>query len=373
MRYVKQAMIVAPQPEAVEAGAQTLRAGGNVVDAAIACALVQGAVDPMMTGIAGFGSMQLYLPKAGVHTCIDFHGRARPRRAPTCGPTSSRARRATASASSSRAASTMSATSRSARRAASRRMTRRSASSASWRGATSSRRRSPMPMPVSSSARMSTASGRGARGCGREMIDRLGFTPSGKRIYFEPRARCMHLGARVRNPDMARTLRLVAEHGAEIFYSGAVAETSPPTWRAMARFDLRRSQELPHDALSAAARFLSRPRHRHRPAAGRRRHAARNAQHAGEFRPRRARPQHAGLYSYRRRGDEAGDHRQGPLRRRSPFVDVPLGRLLDKTYARDLAASIRAGEKAAVERLADSEPRTRRISRSSTRTAMRSR
>ncbi len=53
-------MIVAPQPEAVEAGAEMLRNGGNAVDAAIACALVQGVVDPMMAGIAGFGSMQVY-------------------------------------------------------------------------------------------------------------------------------------------------------------------------------------------------------------------------------------------------------------------------------------------------------------------------
>ena len=69
-------MIVAPQPEAVEAGAEVFEQGGNAVDAAMACALVQGVVDPQMTGIAGFGSMQVYLPGRDLHTCIDFHGRA---------------------------------------------------------------------------------------------------------------------------------------------------------------------------------------------------------------------------------------------------------------------------------------------------------
>ena len=71
-----QAMVSAPQPEAVEAGLDILAAGGNVVDAAIGAALVQTAVDPQMCGIAGFGSMHLHLPERGVHELIDFHGRA---------------------------------------------------------------------------------------------------------------------------------------------------------------------------------------------------------------------------------------------------------------------------------------------------------
>ena len=50
------AMVVSAQPEASEAGARVLMRGGNAVDAAMSAALVQGVVDPQMTGIAGFGS-----------------------------------------------------------------------------------------------------------------------------------------------------------------------------------------------------------------------------------------------------------------------------------------------------------------------------
>ncbi|MBT3369548.1 MAG: gamma-glutamyltransferase [Rhodospirillaceae bacterium] len=66
-------MVCAPQPEAVEAGAFALKRGGNAVDAAMTCALVQTVVDPMMCGIAGFGTMQLYLPSKNHHGFIDFH------------------------------------------------------------------------------------------------------------------------------------------------------------------------------------------------------------------------------------------------------------------------------------------------------------
>jgi gamma-glutamyltranspeptidase/glutathione hydrolase len=73
---MKRGMISAPQPEAVDAAADMFALGGNAVDAAVACAFVQGVVDPLMCGIAGFGSMQLYLPANNTHECIDFHGRA---------------------------------------------------------------------------------------------------------------------------------------------------------------------------------------------------------------------------------------------------------------------------------------------------------
>jgi gamma-glutamyltranspeptidase/glutathione hydrolase len=64
-------MIVAPQPEAVEAGTRVLAEGGSAVDAVLACAFTQGVVDPMMCGIGGLGSMQVFDPKSGQHIILD--------------------------------------------------------------------------------------------------------------------------------------------------------------------------------------------------------------------------------------------------------------------------------------------------------------
>jgi gamma-glutamyltranspeptidase/glutathione hydrolase len=69
-------MVACPQPEAAEAGIDVLRQGGNAIDAALACALVQTVVDPLMCGIAGFGSLGVYMPGRDVHEYIDFHAPA---------------------------------------------------------------------------------------------------------------------------------------------------------------------------------------------------------------------------------------------------------------------------------------------------------
>ncbi|MBV9519343.1 MAG: gamma-glutamyltransferase, partial [Hyphomicrobiales bacterium] len=71
LRPSYKAMIVAPQPEAVEAGHHVLGAGGNALDAVIACALTQGVVDPMMCGIGGLGVLQIFDPATGQNLVLD--------------------------------------------------------------------------------------------------------------------------------------------------------------------------------------------------------------------------------------------------------------------------------------------------------------
>lgn len=53
--------IVAPQPIAVEAGAKTLMAGGNAIDAAVTTAFVQAIVDPHSCGIGGYALVNMHL------------------------------------------------------------------------------------------------------------------------------------------------------------------------------------------------------------------------------------------------------------------------------------------------------------------------
>jgi gamma-glutamyltranspeptidase/glutathione hydrolase len=69
-------VVSAAQPEAAEAGALALMQGGNAVDAAIACALVQGVVDPLMCGIGGVGTAVLHMPAKGPPENFNFLGRA---------------------------------------------------------------------------------------------------------------------------------------------------------------------------------------------------------------------------------------------------------------------------------------------------------
>jgi gamma-glutamyltranspeptidase / glutathione hydrolase len=75
-------VVVAPQPRAVEVGAEILAQGGNAMDATVAAAFMQMVVDPFMCGVGGMGTMVVYRAGADSPVQIDFHARAGERVAP---------------------------------------------------------------------------------------------------------------------------------------------------------------------------------------------------------------------------------------------------------------------------------------------------
>jgi gamma-glutamyltranspeptidase len=66
----------ANHPVATQAGLDTLRRGGNAMDAAVAISLTLGVVEPMMSGLGGDGFYQVHSTKTGETRCWNATGAA---------------------------------------------------------------------------------------------------------------------------------------------------------------------------------------------------------------------------------------------------------------------------------------------------------
>jgi gamma-glutamyltranspeptidase/glutathione hydrolase len=71
----KLGMISSAHPLATQAGLEVLEAGGNAFDAAVTVAATLNVVEPMMSGVGGFGVILLYDAKKGTVHCLDASGR----------------------------------------------------------------------------------------------------------------------------------------------------------------------------------------------------------------------------------------------------------------------------------------------------------
>ena len=225
MPTLPKSMIVSAQPEASEAGARVLMRGGNAIDAAVAAALVQGVVDPQMCGIAGFGNCQIFMPKRGVHTCLDFHGKT------PAGATAdmwldrlvgeTRDGFGFVLRDNVNDLGYQSITTPGSLMAYADAV--REYGSWDWRD---------ICAPAIKQAREGFAVRphvfywwtHGAS-LGRVAVsERLGFSATGRAAYFDDHGALKTIGSRVENPDLATTLEQVATHGIDIFYHGEIAE-----------------------------------------------------------------------------------------------------------------------------------------------------
>ena len=222
---VPRAMIVAPQPEAVEAGTAVLAAGGSAVDAVLATAFTQGVVDPLMCGIGGLGVMQVFDPVDGTHVILDGLSTCPAAATPEmwagifereCSDGYGYVLKGAVNELGHLAVTTPGVLR--VFEAAHARFGRKDWASL-FGPAIGFAEDGWMVRPhVNAMFTMNEAAyGR------RSYVDKLGLTADGARLYLRPDGSAKRVGDGVRNPELAATLRVLAAEGPESFFTGALA------------------------------------------------------------------------------------------------------------------------------------------------------
>lgn len=356
-------MVSAAQPEAVEAGIDALRAGGNAVDAAIACGLVAGVVDPQMCGIAGFGNAQIYLPGAGVHISVDFHGTSPAAVRPdmwqdlVVGETRDgfgfllQGQVNDLGYQSITTPGSLLAYFEAHSRYGSLPWSYVVAPAIEW-----AENGFPIRPRVHSWWNDGAIMGRA------DNLERLAYTDAGRRIYFDDGGHLRAVGDTLRNPDLANTLRRIAEGGAAEFYTGSIAAEIDADMRAngglLRAEDLAAYRTVWGEPLRAGYRGLDIATNR--PPGG----GVMVAEMLNVLSHFDLAAMGHNSAEYIRTVSEAmklatadkDAHVGDP-----EFVDVPLDHLLSSDYAAELAERIRSGERASVARMNGEPPDTTHV------------
>ena len=237
MREMKleKAMIVAPQPEAVEAGAEVMKRGGNAVDSAIACAFVQGIVDPQMAGIGGFGSMNIFMGSRGVHDVLEFYARAPEAVTPDMWQDKlvSQSRNGFGFNLEGRISEIGYLACCTPGSLKGYEVALRDYGTFDW---------ADVILPAIQYARRGFKVrphmhrywiGDKSEDEQPNTLEKLRFSETGRKIYFHPDGRLLSVGDILRNPDLGRTLERIAESGgSDIFYHGEIADRIAADFKA---------------------------------------------------------------------------------------------------------------------------------------------
>jgi gamma-glutamyltranspeptidase / glutathione hydrolase len=209
------AVLSTTEPAAAQAGLEIIHAGGNAVDAAAAMILALAVVEPQSAGIGGGGFMMIHRADRGETVVIDSRETA-----PAAADPAMLEGLGFALASTSGVSVGVPGALRGIELALARhgRLRLDEVLQPAIRLAEDGFRVSPRLAESLGSVRLGTAPGNPAYDEARR--------------WFRPEGRVPEAGELLRLPDLARSLRLIAEAGADAFYHGAIAEAIVATQRA---------------------------------------------------------------------------------------------------------------------------------------------
>jgi gamma-glutamyltranspeptidase/glutathione hydrolase len=211
----KQGMVSTAHPLATQVGLEILEAGGNAFDATVAVSATLNVVEPMMSGMGGFGVVLLYDADKGMLRCLDASGRfpaatdADQFRAPT--PNHLQNRKGA------KAVSTP-------------------GNANAWETLAKAHGKLPWPKLLAPAIKLAdegfAISAHTARYIQSEFA---AFPDHAKRIYGQD-GKPLQAGDRLVQKDLARSLRLLAEQGARAIHGGELGEAIDKTMRETGGF-----------------------------------------------------------------------------------------------------------------------------------------
>ena len=200
-----QSAVSSAHPVATAAGLEVLRKGGNVVDAAIAVSFALGVVEPDASGLGGYGQMVVSLKTMDRPTLIEFMTRAPEEATLANGSLLRRGISPPDGPILVNVPGTLAGMDLAFRRYGSHKVT--------WADVIAPALRAAEQGYVVSEGLATTLA-----------TEREHFLkyPAGRALFF-PKSEPLKAGDTLRNPDLAQTLRTIADSGAASFYSGSIA------------------------------------------------------------------------------------------------------------------------------------------------------
>lgn len=199
------AAVSSAHPVATAAGLEMLRKGGNVVDAAVAVSFALGVVEPDASGLGGYGQMLIQLRAMERPALIEFMTRAPEEATLANGALLRRGSSPPDGPILVNVPGTLAGMELAFKKYGSKKVT--------WAEIIAPALRAAEQGYVVSEGLATTLA-----------TEREHFLKyAGSRALFFPKGDPMHAGDTLRNPDLARTLRTIADSGASSFYSGSIA------------------------------------------------------------------------------------------------------------------------------------------------------